>query len=58
MNKKILREYLDVDGYWIELKPGWRMPGDAHGIVENTKREAKARLKDVVKCDCQDCRRT
>lgn len=56
MCNAIAKEYRDIDGYWIELKAGWRMPGDAHGIVENTKAEARARLKEIVPCDCIECK--
>ena len=53
----IQEEYRDVDGWWIYLKPGWIIPGDAHGIVENTKREARAKLAEAVECECQECKR-
>lgn len=53
----IQEEYRDADGYWIYLKNGWRIPGDAHGIVENTKRQARAKLADAVPCDCKECSR-
>lgn len=56
MCNAIAKEYRDVDGYWIELQPGWRVMGDAHGIVESTKAAARARLKDVVRCDCNECK--
>jgi len=52
---KIERQYKDEDGYWIELRRGWVVPGDAHSIVENTKREAYAKLRDVVRCQCKEC---
>lgn len=57
MNKRdlIQEEYRDVDGYWIYLKYGWVVPGDAHGIVENSNREAYAKLKSVVPCSCKEC---
>lgn len=57
MNRKdlIAKEYRDVDGYWIELKHGWVVLGDAHGIVENTKKAAYAKLADVVPCRCGEC---
>ena len=55
MTDKIESEYRDSDGYWINLKRGWIVRGDAHGIVENTKREAYAKLAEVVPCDCPDC---
>lgn len=52
----IAKEYRDSDGYWIELKRGYVVRGDAHGIVENTKRAAYAKLAEVVPCDCADCK--
>jgi hypothetical protein len=51
----IFEEYQDSDGYWISLKPGFRIPGDSHGITENTRREAYAKLADVVPCSCAQC---
>jgi hypothetical protein len=51
----IAQEYRDSDGYWINLHYGWRVRGDAHSIVENTKREAYAKLADVVMCSCDEC---
>lgn len=53
----IAKEYRDTDGYWIELKPGFVVCGDAHGIVESTKRAAINKLGQVVPCSCDDCRR-
>jgi hypothetical protein len=53
----IQEECRDADGFWIYLKYGWRIRGDAHGIVENTKREARAKLAEAVPCDCEECRR-
>jgi hypothetical protein len=52
----ILREYRDSDGYWIDLVPGFRVLGDAHGIVEDTKRAAYDKLSSVVPCACPDCK--
>lgn len=52
----VLREYRDSDGYWIDLKPGYRVAGDAHGIVEDTKTAAYDKLGLVVPCDCADCK--
>lgn len=53
----IQEEYRDSDGYWIYLKNGWRIRGDAHGIVENSKREARAKLADAIPCNCAECRK-
>lgn len=54
----IQHEYRDSDGYWIELRPGWQNGADpgTHGIVEDTKRAAYARLADVEPCSCVECR--
>jgi hypothetical protein len=48
-------EERDQDGYWIYLKPGFWMPGDCHTIHEDTKTEARRRLREVVPCPCKDC---
>ena len=61
MDKRIAREYLDSDGYWIDLAPGYRNAGQdpvghLHGIHEDTKREARGWLKYVKPCDCGDCK--
>jgi 8-oxo-dGTP pyrophosphatase MutT (NUDIX family) len=45
------------DGYWIDLPAGWIMPGGEHGIVEDTKRAALARVGDAIPCTCEQCRR-
>ena len=49
-------EHRDSDGYWIDLRPGWIVRGDAHGIVEDSKKAAYAKLRQVVPCDCEECR--
>jgi hypothetical protein len=58
MNRKdmIAKEYRDSDGYWIELKRGWIVRGDAHSIVEDTKKAAHAKLAEVVPCECKECK--
>lgn len=52
-------EYVDSDGYWIDLAPGWQNGNDpgSHGIVEGTKREARAALANAIPCTCADCAR-
>jgi hypothetical protein len=50
-------EYWDSAGYWIELNPGFRVAGDAHGIVEDTKKAARAKLDWVAPCACPECLR-
>jgi hypothetical protein len=53
----ISKEYRDIDGYWIELKPGYIVtPDGTHGIVEDTKADAYSDLSRVVPCDCDDCK--
>ena len=56
MDKRIARTEEDSDGYWIYLRPGYSRCGE-HAIVENTRKEALARLKDVHKCGCPECLR-
>lgn len=50
----------DADGFWIYLKPGFHNGFDPlapeHAIHEDTRREAYARLKEVVPCTCKECR--
>lgn len=54
--KRIASEgYEGDDGYWIYLSRGWVMPPDEHIIAADTKRQAHARLSEVVKCDCPEC---
>jgi hypothetical protein len=45
------------DGWWIDLPFGWIMDDGTHGIVEDTKREALAKLVLATPCDCVDCTR-
>ncbi len=54
---KIANEYRDTDGYWIELKRGWRTLDEyaLHGIVADTRAEARARARQAVPCDCAGC---
>lgn len=56
--KHIEREYSDSDGYWIELKRGFKSGEDpigvVHGIHEGSK--AEAWRVDVLACDCDDCK--
>lgn len=54
---KIEEAWKDSDGYWIELKAGWKSADDpvgvCHTIHEDTRREAL----DVgcMRCDCVEC---
>lgn len=58
-HKVIAREYRDSDGYWIDLVPGYQNGDDpgTHGIVENTKTAAYAKLTLVRPCNCAECER-
>jgi hypothetical protein len=52
--------YRDSDGWWIELRSGWRNAydepiGALHGIHEDTLRAALDRMPYVAPCDCADC---
>lgn len=44
------------DGYWIDLPKGWAMDDGTHGIAEDTKREALAKLALATPCNCNDCK--
>jgi hypothetical protein len=43
------------DGWWIDLPFGWVMDDGSHGIAEDTKRAALAKLSLAVPCDCDRC---
>lgn len=45
------------DGWWIDLPFGWIMYDGSHGIVEDTKREALAKLELAQPCECERCTR-
>lgn len=54
--ERIAHEYRDSDGYWIELRPGWRVLDEiSHTIVEDTRCEARLRARAAVPCACQEC---
>lgn len=53
---KIETYYRDVDGIWVDLKPGWSRWGEVHAIHEMTTREVVAAMSEVVACDCESCR--
>ncbi len=57
LQRVVRTEYRDSDGYWIEFKPGWHDCGNTgvHGIVEDTKAEARRKAKYAVPCDCEEC---
>jgi len=59
--KDIIQETeVHMDGFAIHLKPGFHNGDDPllpeHSIWEDTKREAYARLKEVVPCACEGCK--
>ena len=53
----INRAYHDSDGYWIELRRGFKWAGDAvgcvHAIHEDTREEACSEM--VMRCECKEC---
>ncbi len=53
--KDIVVSYEPPDGYWIDLPFGWVMDSGEHGIAEDTRREALAKLALAVPCDCKRC---
>ena len=59
--ERVQRQYRDSDGYWIDLRCGWRNMLDPvcplHGIHEDTKREAEFWLRRTEPCDCDECKR-
>lgn len=56
--KHIASEYADSDGYWIDLKKGWKWSGDplgcVHGIHEDTRSTAHSEC--VMPCNCEACK--
>jgi hypothetical protein len=55
----VQNEYRDSDGFWIFLRPGFQNGDDpgTHGIVEDTKSAARAKLALVKPCECDECKR-
>ena len=50
----------EQDGYWIDLKPGFRNFGSdpvapLHSIVERSRKEAFAVLRAARPCACTEC---
>jgi hypothetical protein len=43
------------DGWWIDLPFGWVMDDGSHGIAEDTKRAALAKLALAQPCNCKRC---
>lgn len=60
MKSKLIEEtQIDSDGFWIYLKPGFRAAEKnfEHLIHEDTKAKAYDRLREVVVCHCDDCKK-
>jgi hypothetical protein len=55
--KHIQREYEDDDGYWVELKPGWKSGDDPVGVVHSIREDSRkeACLVGVIPCKCASC---
>lgn len=44
--------------YDVGLRAGWRAGDDCvHSIIEQTAAETLSKLRDVVPCDCADCKK-
>ena len=44
------------DGYWVQLKPGWRC-GEGHFVHEWTVKEVLLAFRyDISPCNCSECR--
>lgn len=54
--KKVQNEYFEDDQYIIELADGWQLDG-CHSIFEDTKKQARLKLKSAQPCQCKDCLR-
>lgn len=56
---KVEEWYRDQDGYWIELKWGWRRErhDTVHSVHADTVREVVRDFKLVTPCNCDDCRK-
>lgn len=55
-DRRVKSWFWEDDTYWIELNPGWAHVDGEHAIAESTQKAAKARLADVVPCECGDCK--
>lgn len=45
------------DGYWLYLTPGWIRQGTGtHCVHEWTARDLMVGMREVEKCDCDECR--
>lgn len=52
---KIAGYYRDIDGIWVNLKPGWSRWGEVHAIHEMTTHEIAQAMREVVRCECESC---
>lgn len=54
---KIADAYKDSDGYWINLKPGWRREefDYSHSVHEWSICELVSAFRNVHPCDCENC---
>jgi len=53
---RVLSAFVDSDGAWIWLKPGWTAdPFDAHDVHEYTKGAARDKFIRVQPCHCEMC---
>lgn len=50
-------EWHDIDGYWIELKPGFKSAGDPLGVLHTIHEDTKcmAYQTNVLRCNCKRC---
>lgn len=53
--KDVMVTHEPPDGWWIDLPFGWVMDDGSHGIAEDTKREALAKLALATPCTCDYC---
>lgn len=55
-DNKIKAEGKEGDTYFIYLNDGWQNGSGEHSIAEDSKRIARARLRDCRPCYCSECR--
>ena len=55
---EISDESWNDDGYWVYLKPGWICSSsETHCVHEWDMADLKSAFRDVVVCDCEDCKK-
>lgn len=62
MDKRIDEIQNDEDEYFVYLKPGYKLdngtPTDfQHCFGAYTKKDIREEMKNVVKCDCESCKK-